>query len=74
MDGLHTLLARQGNDAFHVEVRLHRALALADQVSFVGFEAVQGEAVLLRINGNRAYAQFVGGAQDADGNFAAIQC
>ena len=63
----------QRDDAFDVQVGFHRALALADQVGFVGLEAVQGEAVFLRIDGDGAQAQFVGRAQDADGDFAAIQ-
>ena len=35
--------------------------------------ASEGELVLLRIDGNRAQAQFVGGAQNSDGDFAAVQ-
>ena len=73
MDGIDALFARQSHDALHVEIGFHRTLALADQVGFVGFEAVQGQAVFLRIDGDRAQAQLVGGAQNADGDFAAIE-
>ena len=64
---------RQGDDALDIEIGLDRAFALADQVGFVGLEAVQGEAVFLGIDGDGAQAEFVGRAQNADGDFAAIQ-
>jgi hypothetical protein len=60
MDGVYAFLARQGDDAVDVEA------------GFIGLEAVQGEAVFLRVNGDGAQTQFAGGAQDADGNFAAV--
>ena len=72
MDGIHAFFLRQRDDAVHVQVGFHRPFALADQVSFIGLETVQGQAVLLRIDGHGAQAQFIGGAQDADGNFAAV--
>ena len=65
---------RQRDDSVHVQIRFYRPFALADQVGFIGLETVQGQAVFLRIDGHRAQAQFIGGAQDADGNFAAVQC
>jgi hypothetical protein len=34
---------------------------------------MQGQPVFLRINGNSAQAQFIGRAQDADRNFAAVE-
>ena len=74
MDGVDALLLGQRDDAFDVEVGFDRAFALADQVGLVGLEAVQGEAVFLRVDGDGAQAEFVGGAQDADGDFAAVQC
>ena len=74
MDRVDALLLGQRDDAVDVEIGLDRALALADQIGLVGLEAVQREAILLRIDGDGAHAQFVGGAEDADGDFAAIQC
>ena len=55
-----------------VEVSADGAFALADQIGFVRLEAVDAEAVLLRVDGHGAQAQFSGGAKDADGDFAAI--
>ena len=40
VDGVDALLFGQRDDAFHVEVSLHRSFALADEVGFVGLEAV----------------------------------
>ncbi len=73
MDGVDALLTGEIDDAVHVEVGLHRPFAFADEVGFVGFETVQREAVFLRINGDRAQAKFVGGAKNADSDFATVQ-
>ena len=55
-----------------VEIRPDRPLALADQVGLVGLEAVHAEAVLLRVDGDGAQAEFGGRAEDADGDLAAV--
>ena len=54
------------------EIRPDRLARLADQVGLVGLEAVQGVAVFVRVDRDRADAQFVGAAEDADGDFAAV--
>ena len=64
----------QRDDAIDIQVSLDRAFTFADQISFVGFEAMQAEPVFLRIDGDSAQPQFIGGAHDADGDFAAIEC
>ncbi len=74
VDGVDAFFLGERDDAFDIEVGFHRPFAFADQVGFVGFEAVQGEAVFLGIDGDGAQAEFIGGAEDADGDFAAIQC
>jgi hypothetical protein len=74
MDGVDALFPGQGHNAFCVEIGLHRALAFAHEVRFVGLEAVQREAVFLRVDSDRAQPQFIGCAQNADGDFAAIEC
>ena len=73
MDGVDALLMSEGDNAFHVEIGLHWALAFAHEVGFVGLEAVQGQAVFLGVNGDGAQAEFVGRAQDANGDLAAIE-
>ncbi len=72
MDGVDLVLLGQGDDAGDVEVGADRLAGLADAVGFVGLEAVQGEAVFVRIDGHGADAQLVGGAKDADGDLAAV--
>jgi hypothetical protein len=57
-----------------IQIGFHWSLALADQVRFVGLEAMQREAVFLRVDRNRAQPQFIGCTQNADGDFAAIEC
>ena len=55
-----------------VEVAADRLAGLADAVGLVGLEPVQGEAVLVRIDGDGADAQLVGRAEDPDGDLAAV--
>ena len=62
----------QRDDAVDVEVRADRLARLADAVGLVRLEAVQGEAVFVRVDGDGADAQLVGRAEDADGDLAAI--
>ena len=72
MDRVDLVLPGQGDDAGDVEVGAHRLAGLADAVGLVRLEAVQGEAVFVRIDGHGADAQFVGRAKDANGDFAAV--
>ena len=62
------------DDRVDVKVRLHRAFACADEIRFVGFEAVQAEAVFLRIDGDGSEAEFGGGSKDAGGDLTPVQC
>ena len=73
MDGIDALFLRQFHDAFDIQVGLHRALALADEIRFVGLESMQGQAVFLRVDSHRAQPQLVGCAQNANRDFAAIE-
>ena len=72
MDHVHTAFAREGDDSFDVEIRTNRPLALADDISLVGLEAVHGVAVLLRVDRDGSHAKLGGCAEDADGDFAAV--
>ena len=74
MNRVHIFFERQRNDAVDVQIRFDRAFARADQIRFIGFKAMQAEPVFLRINRDRAQAEFVCGAQDADGDLTAIGC
>ena len=68
-----TFLLRQRHDAFHIQVSLDRPFAFADQIGFIRLEAMQREPVFLGVDGHRPQTQFVGGAEDADSDLAAIQ-
>ena len=72
MDRVDFVLPRDFDNAGNVQVGPNRFARLADQIGLVGFEAVQGVAVFVRIDRDRANAQFVGGAADADGDLATV--
>ena len=65
-------LTGEGDDGVDVEVGADRLAGPADAVGLVGLEAVQGEAVLVRVDGDGADAQLVAGAEDADCDLAAV--
>ena len=72
MDRVHAPFLRERDDAGDVEVGADRPLALADEIRLVGLEAMDGEAVFLRIDGDGLQTEFGGGAEYADGDLAAI--
>ena len=72
MDRVDLVLLGDVDDAVDVEVGADRLARLADLVGLVGLEAVQGEAVFVRVDRDRADAQLVGRAEHADGDLAAI--
>ena len=57
----------------HVEVGLYRIEPGTDLVSLVGFEAVQGEAILVGVDGDGAYAELTRGTQHPDRDLAAVR-
>ena len=72
MDRVDFVFAGQGDDAGNVEVGADGFAGLADAVGLVGFEAVQGEAILVGVQRDGANAQLMRGAEDADGDLAAV--
>ena len=72
MDRVGAGVARDADHLCDVEIGLHRVLAFADQVAFVGLEAVQREAVLVGVDRDRLDRQLVGRADHADGDLAAV--
>ena len=60
VDRIDAVLLGERDDAGDVQVRPDRLARLADQIRLVRLEAVQGEAVLVRVDGDGANAQFVG--------------
>ena len=63
------LLRRLGDK---VEARALAVEAAADHIAFVGFEAMQGEAVFAGIDADRADPHFRGGATHPDRDLAAV--
>ena len=73
VDEVDLFFAGEGDDAGDIEVGLDGPETGAGEVGFVGFEAMEGEAVLLAVDGDGTEAQLVGGTEDADSNFAAVE-
>ena len=72
MNGVDALCFREGHDSHDVQVGFDRALARSDLIGFIGFEAVQPEAIFLGVDADRAQAEFIGRAKYANGDFAAV--
>ena len=72
MDGIDLFFERQRNNAIYVQISLNGAFALADQVRFIGLEAMQAKTVLFRVDRDRSQAQLGGSAHDADSNFTSV--
>ena len=66
-------LARDPQHVPDVEVGLDGPLAAADEIGLVRLGPVQRKAVLLRIDRDRADAEFGGGPHDADRDLAPIR-
>src|SRR6478736_10152881 len=72
MNGIDFAFNSKSDDVFEFHVCLQRPAGLADDISFVRLESVQGVAVFVRINSDGANTQFVGAAKYADGDLATI--
>jgi hypothetical protein len=72
MNGSNLFAGRKINNAVYIQVSLDRPLALADQVSFVRFEAVQAKAVFLRVNGDGSESQLGGRTENSRRDLATI--
>ena len=72
MDRVGTAFERHAEDVVNAEIGRHRAKARANAVGLIRFETVQAEFVFFGKHCHRAFAQLVGGTQDADGDLAAI--
>jgi hypothetical protein len=72
MNGINFFFLGQRDDAFAIEVRLYRALAGTDQISFIRFKAVERQPVFLRIDRHGAQAKLIGRSKNSDGDLAPI--
>lgn len=73
MDEVDAVCCGKCDDAGGVEVGFDGAFVFANLVGFVGLEAVEAEAVFFGVDGDGAEAEFIGGAEDADGDFATVE-
>ena len=72
MDGIDIVLLADADDVLDVEVGIDWLLALAHEIRLVGATAVQGQDIFFGIDGDRADAHLMAGAENADGNLAAV--
>src|SRR5262249_47387622 len=72
VDGVDLVLAGQRDDVVDIEVGANRFAGPANAIGLVGLEAVQRKAVLVRVESDVAQPEFVAGAEDADGDLAAV--
>jgi hypothetical protein len=72
MNHIDALLAGEGHDSFDIQISSDRTFPLADQISFVRFEAMHRQTIFLRVNRHRAQAQFRGRAKNPDRDLAAV--
>ena len=72
MNRVRSGLARDADDIVDRQIGLDRAEPLADPIGLVRLEAVQRDAVLVRIDGHGLEAELGAGAKNADRDLAAI--
>ena len=72
MDQGGARLLGDGDDALDVQIGFHRPQTGPDPVAFIRLEPVEGELVLLGIDGHGLQAQLGRRAHDADGDFGPV--
>ena len=73
MDCVHLGLARNADDVGDVEVGLDRLLARPHLVGLVGLETMEGKAVFMRIDADRADVHLARGTEHPNGDFTAVR-
>ena len=72
MDGIHIAPLGQVDDRGDVQVGAQGALILPDEIGLVRPGAEETVCILIGIDGHRVESQVVAGAEDADGDLAAV--
>ncbi len=73
MDRVGAGLLGDADDLGNAQIGGDRPQPLADAIGLVRFEAVQAQLVLLGKDGDGLFAHFIGGAHDADRDFATVR-
>ena len=73
MNCVDVVLETNRDDGIDVEVRFDRFPFFADLIRLVRFEPMQSKPIFVRINRNGPNAQFVGGTENTNRNFASIR-
>ena len=72
MDGIDATALGQVDDGGNVQISAQGRLVFTDQISLVGFGAEQAAGVLVGVHGNGVQIQVIAGAENADGDLAAV--
>ena len=72
MDVIHPALLGHLHDALNIQIRAHRALAHTHQIGFIRLETVHSQTILLRVYCHGAHVHLRGGAENTDGDLAAV--
>src|SRR5208282_5855165 len=72
MNRVGAFLLGGSDDSLDIEVGFDRAFPFANQVGLVRLETVQAKPILFRVNSDGTQAEFVRGAEDANGDLTAV--
>ena len=72
MNRIDLVLQAQINNGWDIQIGADGLSWFADRISFIGFEAVQREAILVGVDGDGTDSEFVGAAENPDRDFTAI--
>lgn len=73
VDGVYLFLSGHSNNPGDIEIGFDGTFSGTYFVGFVRFEAMKAEAVFMRVDSDRAEIELVGGAENANGDFAAVR-
>jgi hypothetical protein len=72
MNQINLMFFGERDDSGNIKICADRPFAFADEIRFVRFEAMNAEAIFLRVNRNSAQPEFGRSPEDANGDFTTI--